>query len=509
MANSLSDQQFLLPYNFGNVGTQTIELRGDCYFVRRAIDVHSADMQISLPIGSAFPWKQVPNAHGLEFQATVPQGKWGTLAGLATELQSLQKTRNGISGDDKRILLLKDVYQQLIVATREAHKQGCRLGLLDPTNVLFVRDDVSMKTQVFLPDVGFIWKKGLSVPRHLTKTRWGAVPNTYTVFEKLWYPLQTLVDSETMGSQQNETIALGRMLTWVLCGQVIYESPTKLPFEVNSAAFRSWQVLEKILDSNIKVSYISSALNDALLGLQFWKSFTDEPMKKFDSDVKSTGRNISRLFMFLIMSLLIGLGVAYYYREPIIDFTGSILPPKPVLNGVCPECNEPSQFTAALNEIDGDSGSFANLNRVLEDGLVANTVLSMWKSSTKISSLQREDFRELESKHFSYVAELLQKQMDVLRKLKQVMEPGQQSQLSCINKVASQMRDAIDRTEGLLQWSEYYDRGLDSRVIEKIARVAVDLKNEFSDSLNLENDQWPKFLQNYQLRKSDDGVEQQ
>jgi len=502
MASLSSDQRFLLPNGFGNVGVQTIEKRGDSYFVRRTIDVHPADMQIKLPTGPFFPWKQVPSGRSLEFQASLPPGTWGTLVGLANQIQNAQKTRNGISEDDKLIILLKDVYQQLIVATSEAHKQGCRLGLLDPTNVLFVRDDVSMKTQVFLPDVGFIWKKGLSVPHHLTKSRWGTSPNPYTVFEKLWYPLQTLADSETMGNQQKETIALGRMLTWVLCGKVIYEAPTKLPFDVNSAAFRSWQVLEKIVDSRIQIVNISPTLKDSLLKLQFWKSFTAEPMRSFDSDVKRSGRKLSRLFVFLLMSLLIGTGVAYYYREPIFAFVEAMLPPKPIITGVCPECNQPSPFTTVLSEIDGDSGSFAKLNRVLNDGLVANTVLPMWKSSTDIGSHKREDFRELESKHFLYVADLLGEQMAAMRKLKEVTEPAQQSHQVCIDRLALQIRNAIDRTDGLMQWSEYYDRGLDSRVIEKIARVAVDLKTEFSDSLNLENDQWPKFLQNYQLRDS-------
>jgi len=96
----------------------------------------------------------------------------------------------------------------------------------------------------------------------------------------------------------------------------------------------------------------------------------------------------------------------------------------------------------------------------------------------------------------------LGEQMAAMRKLKEVTEPAQQSHQVCIDRLAVQIRNAIDRTDGLMQWSEYYDRGLDSRVIEKIARVAVDLKTEFSDSLNLENDQWPKFLQNYQLRDS-------
>lgn len=496
MATNSSESRFILPNGFGNVGVHTVERRADFYTVRRTIDVHAVDMEINLPKGNAFPWRPVSDTDSLEFLATVPAGTWGTLAGLADNLRSAQRARNGIDSDDPRLQILKDVYQQLIIAASEAHRQGCRLGLLDPTNVLFVTDHVSAKTHVVLPDVGFVWKKGLSIPNHLTSTRWGAPPNVFTEYERLWYPYKTLVDAETLGDHRTETIALGRMLAWVLCGRIVYEKPRQLPTDVNSAAYRTWQVLQKFVDSN-SAPENAAALMQPLRGVPFWKSFTDEPIQRYEVDQKRAGQGIRRFAVVLLLLIILATGISYHFRESLINMVPEPFPPKPLANGVCPECNAPGAFRNVLAEIDGDEGSFMRLSRILDDGLVSGTIMPIWRRDTPPKSIGREDFRELETKHFAYVAELLHQQMDAVKRLQNLAEPNDPAQSACVDRLALQLRDVIDRTDSLMQWSEYYDRGLDKNVMEKIARVALELKTDFHDSLRLEKEQWPTFLRNY------------
>lgn len=497
MSVKYSREQLLPPARFGNVGDVVFERRSDGLAVQRTVPINAADMQVRLPRGAAFPWQPVPNAPGLRFRTVIPEGNWSSLAELAIEVRAAQASRGGLPQEDARIRLLKEVYKQLMVAVSQAHQQGCRLGLLDPTNVLFVEDG-SAKVRVYLPDVGFVWQGGLTVPTHVTPQRWGPHSARFAEFRELWYPHPTLVEAETNGTPREEAIALSRMLGWVLSGKILHQKPANLPTDGTSHNYRSWEALAPFVDSRSQPTNVL-ALAKQLNGIPFWSAFCQEPLAEHFSGLERAGRGraLPGLATIGILLLLALVAAGVFFRGPLVNWADPwIYPQRAVANGVCPECELPGPFHEQLKAMDGEQGSFHVLQRILDEGIVGEDLVVQWRTDTVLADLKREDYRNLETKHFLLVGEAMRRQLDATVLLA-ATAPPETAQTACLSQLTAQLRTAIERTDSLMQWSEYYDRGLEPAVIQKIAEVAADFRNEFPDSLDTEKEEWPKFLHVY------------
>lgn len=481
-----------IPHGFGHVGDNRIVVAGSTVNIIRRIDLHPFDMQIRLPQGAWMPWRRTGEGE-MSFVAVITAQTIGTLDQLAARLRKL--VAEGLQDDElhPEVVLFKDVYVQLIKASAEAHKQGCRLGLLDPTNVIYAVADG--KTQVYLPDAGFIWTGGVYVPKHLTLDRWHGDPSQGDKMVQLWHPHPSIIDAETKGSPREEAIALARMLAWVLSGSVPTTPMKAMPTDTHSAVYRCWQILNPLVVSDSKVTDATTLLS-VMSRAPLWKAFIKE--SKFTEATATRARK--RLPIGVLSSLamlLVFFGIVVAYRQ---DVNAVIFGPEPLrATSVCESCNKPGEFYNELVKLDVNDGVYTQLSDVFKNGNVDKNVIKLWVLGTTLSDSQRSEFDDVESRHFAFVADLLARQSQSLMRLRALQKSetdstSQISQSQCTEKLAGELKRWIEHTDAMINWSEYFARGLDPDVIQKVVNVAVEFKSSFTDYLPEEINEWPKHL---------------
>lgn len=495
-STSVASSPQTLRHGFGHVGRNETTINGSSVRVHRTIDLHPVDMQIKLPRGEWFPWQKTSDDR-LEFDAEFSAQTLGSLDELTSRLRTLvaEGLHDDLSHPD--VLLFKDVYVELIRASAEAHRQGCRMGLLDPTNVIYAI--AADRTRVFLPDAGFIWTGGVYVPPHLTQARWGWDESQTRAMVRLWDPHPTMIDAETKGSPHDEAVALARMLAWVLSGSVPIEKRKLIPGDQGSVVYRCWQTLNPLVAPDSKVAD-ASTLAGAMSRAPLWKAFVKEiPYREPEPPRK----RLPWVIIGLIALLCAGLGAVYHFRTELVHtFNGP--PPLPATN-VCELCTSPGDFYDELVRLDQPDSSYSQLSDVFSNGVVNGDQVSLWIATTQFDSSQRAEFVDVESRHFGYVADLLAKQSQALLRLRSleqaaVSQADRDSQSDCVAKLAGELRAWIEHTDELINWSEYFSRGLDRNVIQKVVNVAAEFKTSFPDYLPLEKDAWPEHLSQYVLQ---------
>lgn len=473
------------PPGFGNVGANRVVRESGRYVVLRTLD--TSDFQV-LPLqGQYFPW--VKGNDGT-WKAVCPgseppsaAGKWGTLYDLVCRV----RRKMPMKFEDKDLQLLRRVLVGLLNAVQSIHQQTpddgpSRLGLLDPTNILYWVDTAGEPT-VCLPDAGFRWSGWLDAPKHLTEARWAGKPKECEIFSRLWGE-QSLVDAQRGATKASETEALARLFGWIISGEIRTSVPTKFSEGANEDELHAWKSLAPFLSVGNK-RYTFMDLAKAYGAAPLWASFASG---------KSTGVRLPlrRVLSILAVLLLLGLLVTFaVFREEIgTYFQGLITRPTPPLvpSDVCPECKEGDPYFEELKKISGVDGSYHLLENALTKGAIGDSVVEGWIATDK--ELTVSQALEIKTDQFEKMFSWIESNRDVLKSLKAIQKDETPDQKVCRERLEKQLRIAVENTARVMAWTNSKMRTVvhNGDRLRRIVKEFIELLPELK-----EEKPWPKY----------------
>lgn len=299
------------------------------------------------------PWKMNPEENTQFFiplaNSTNLAG-FGNLATLASELQSQAKRGQSFEEPTRELFLLAGVTQKLLEKLGQLEKQGVRLRLLDPTNVIYWSDPDKASTgtipqvAVWLPDVGFEYS-GLpgsdrDTPDFLDGARRWTKTRSPVDFSRLW-PQRTLWNVNQGLSLAEEKAGVARMLGWVMDGTIHEEIPPHSNDDPAAVKFwnerpgSAWRELESVIGA--------SAVRNGASPKKFYEGLWHNSAiaQHFRSARQVSDAPPRRVPWSLIFGLVLLAGLcltSWQFREPITAWLQGPPPVEPF--AVCPECTE-------------------------------------------------------------------------------------------------------------------------------------------------------------------------
>lgn len=226
-------------FPWGCIGEHAHTRRADKTIIRRTI-VDTGVKYTPPPRDVVLTWQPVPQSE-TEFEMVWPDDQVEGVASLRVLGDDL-RTRPPSTRDDPRLAHLDEAIDGLLAIVQGLHERGCRIGLLQPGNVLVSSHS---PPRVVLPDLGFVWKEDdLLVPEWLRSPLaplWDEKPERQQLPQPLGQPIDP----------RPETATLARLINCVLTGRIQKDvtppaaDPAR-PVRRSSAWHRLWTLLGQV-----------------------------------------------------------------------------------------------------------------------------------------------------------------------------------------------------------------------------------------------------------------------